>query len=230
MDRVIATDGSAQGGEDRAELTGRAEQRVTGAWSMPDQLAELERPVNGTALPPAETMAARVEEALAGVGQLMPEQSFAPGWGGRHVTASLDVDGRGGRGLSPERIAPRLADAGHPEPPPDMGPAVAQLIDQTTLQTLFGTHDDPIGEAGDSKGVRLVDQAGLDVLWARVTQSYGTPEVLQTPKGPREVVRTRTGGFVQWRGYSGSGGDTLDVNAKGVNPRPIVKKVHLRKD
>lgn len=100
-------------------------------------------------------------------------------------------------------------------------PAQGDAVAQDTLQP----GGEPIGEPGNSPGVRVMDEQQLDQTWAKLEQEYGPAKEIQTPKGKIEYVETPGGGRIQLRDFSSSGGKTIDI--KGVDGLRF-NKIHIK--
>jgi hypothetical protein len=84
------------------------------------------------------------------------------------------------------------------------------------------------GTPGKSKGVKVVDQPELDKMVDYTRTKLGQPDkVTQTPKGTVETwtISDDPRASVTFRTYSGSGGDTLDINR--VEGLSDVKRYHI---
>ena len=95
----------------------------------------------------------------------------------------------------------------------------------TVAQDTLQPNGEPIGEPGNSPGVRVMDEQQLDQTWAKLEQEYGPAKEIQTPKGKIEYVETPGGGRIQMRDFSSSGGKTIDI--KGVDGLRF-NKIHIK--
>lgn len=108
------------------------------------------------------------------------------------------------------------------------GPAgdVSKLTDAQRVQDIVNPGGKPIGVPG-SPGVQVVgSQQDLQQIWVQIKTALGRPpdKVIKTPKGLIDQYNLGDGKSVQYRSFSKSGGDTIDIKISG---QPI-KKIHVK--
>jgi hypothetical protein len=92
------------------------------------------------------------------------------------------------------------------------------------IKDIFEPDGEPIGEPGNSPGVRTMSEQDLERTWTDIESKYGPAKTIQTGKGTIEYVETPGGGRIQLRDFSKSGGKTIDINVDGVG----IDKIHVK--
>jgi hypothetical protein len=103
---------------------------------------------------------------------------------------------------------------------------LSRLAEAHRVQDIVNPGGNPIGVPG-SLGVRVVtSQKELHQLFDQIKTELGRPpdRVIETPKGPIDQYDLGDGETVQYRAFSKSGGDTIDID---IEDEPI-EKIHVK--
>lgn len=98
--------------------------------------------------------------------------------------------------------------------------------DAKKVQDIVSPGGEPVGDPG-SPGVQVLDsQQELDQIWDQVKTELGREpdKVINTPKGSIYQYDLGDGDIVQYRTFSRSGGDTIDLNIDGEP----TEKIHVK--